>query len=37
MRGIEKAIARFEEYTGFADFGKFKAAQAMGFKAAGKS
>jgi site-specific recombinase XerC len=33
VRGIEKAIARFEEYTGFADFGKFKAAQAMGFKA----
>ncbi len=33
VRGIEKALARFEEYTGFADFGKFKAAQAMGFKA----
>ena len=33
VRGIEKAIARFEEYSGFADLGKFKAAQAMGFKA----
>ncbi len=33
VRGIEKALARFEEYTGFVDFGKFKAAQAMGFKA----
>lgn len=33
VRGIEKAITRFEEYTNFADFGKFKAAQAMGFKA----
>ena len=33
VRGIERAIARFEEYTGFADIGKFKAAQAMAFKA----
>ena len=33
VRGIEKALARFEEHTGFTDLGKFKAAQAMAFKA----
>jgi hypothetical protein len=32
VRGIEKAIARFEEHTGFTDFGKFKATQAIAFK-----
>jgi len=32
VRGHAKAIARFEEHTGFLDFGKFKSKHAVGFK-----
>lgn len=34
VRGVEKAILRFEEYTGFSDFGRFNRDQAKGFKTA---
>ncbi|MFZ7090381.1 site-specific integrase [Primorskyibacter sp. 2E233] len=34
VRGVEKAILRFEEYTGFRDFGRFNREQAKGFRAA---
>ena len=32
VRGVEKAILRFEEYTGFADFGRLNREQAKGFR-----
>lgn len=32
VRGIEKALLRFEEHCEFADFTKFKAAQGISFK-----
>ena len=34
VRGVEKALLRFEEHTGFADFTSFGRAQAMSFRAA---
>ncbi|GGH39919.1 Site-specific recombinase XerD [Cribrihabitans marinus] len=34
VRGVEKAILRFEEYTGYCDFGRFNREQAKGFRAA---
>ncbi len=34
VRGVEKAILRFEEYTGFCGFGRFNRDQAKGFRAA---
>jgi len=34
VRGVEKAILRFEEYTGFSDFGRFNREQAKGFRMA---
>ena len=34
VRGVEKAILRFEEYTGFSDFGRFNRDQAKGFRTA---
>ena len=34
VRGIEKAIRRFEEYTGYCDFGRFNREQAKSFRAA---
>lgn len=34
VRGVEKAILRFEEYTGYSDFGRFNREQAKGFRAA---
>lgn len=33
-RGIERAILRFEENTGYCDFGRFNRHQAKGFRAA---
>jgi len=33
IRQVEKAILRFEEFTGFVDFKKFDQKQAIGFKA----
>ena len=32
VRGVEKALLRFEEHTGFADFTSFSRAQAMAFR-----
>ena len=34
VRGVEKALLRFEEHTGFADFMSFGRAQAMSFRMA---
>lgn len=34
VRGVERAILRFEEYTGYCDFGCFNREQAKGFRAA---
>lgn len=34
VRGVEKAILRFEEYTGYCDFGRFNREQAKRFRAA---
>ena len=34
VRGVEKAILRFEEYTGYCDFGRFTRDQAKGFRVA---
>lgn len=34
VRGVEKAILRFEEHTGYCDFGCFNRHQAKGFRAA---
>ncbi|WP_165937723.1 site-specific integrase [Antarcticimicrobium sediminis] len=32
VRGVEKALLRFEQFTGFADFGLFNRDQAKGFR-----
>lgn len=34
VRGVEKAILRFEQYTNFSDFGRFNRDQAKGFRMA---
>lgn len=34
VRGVEKAILRFEEYTGYRDFERFNRDQAKGFRSA---